>query len=109
MTHQPWKDFERRFAKLLGGERLWRPDFGDSIPDGQCDTHTWDTKCYARFAVITLFLDAERKYRQFTGDRRFILGLFSRDKRGSGDFVLVRAIDYAADQAELKALREGRW
>ena len=104
-AYSPWKDLERRFAKMMGGERLWRPDFADSIPDGQSDTHTWDTKCYARHAVITMFVENERKYRTFTGSRRFVLGLFSRDRRSAGDFVLIRAVDYAADQLELDVLR----
>jgi hypothetical protein len=104
--HQPWKDFERRFAKLMGGVRLWRPDYGDSIPDGESDTHTWDTKCYQRFSVVEMFQVNELKYRKFTGDRRFLLALFSREHRGAGDFVLLRAKDYAADQAELVKLRE---
>lgn len=104
--HQPWKDFERRFAKLMRGVRLWRPDYGDSIPDGESDTHAWDTKCYQRFSVVEMFVVNELKYRKYTGTRRFVLGLFSREHRGAGDFVLLRAKDYASDQEELETYRE---
>lgn len=102
--HQPWKDLERRFAKLMKGKRLWRPDFSESIPDGESDTHTWDVKCYARHAVVSMFVENERKYRGYTGSRRFVLGLFSRDRRGAGDFVVVRASHYAADQDTIAEL-----
>lgn len=91
----PWKALERRHAKRLGGKRLWRPDFGESMPDGENDAETWDAKCYARFSVIGLFVAAEKKYRKFTGDRSFHLVLFDRSRRGAGDFVLVRAARYA--------------
>jgi len=91
----PWKDLERRHAKRMRGERLWRPDFGDSMPDGQSDTDTWDAKCYARHAAVSLFVTAEKKYRTFTRGRRFHLVLFSRDRKAAGDFVLLRAADYA--------------
>ncbi len=91
----PWKDLERRHSKRMNGERLWRPDFSDSIPDGQSATDTWDTKCYARHAAVTLFVAAEAKYRAFTNGRRFHLVLFSRERPKAGDFVLLRAQDYA--------------
>ena len=91
---RPWKALERRAAKLFGGERIWRPDFGESLPDGESLTHVWDAKCYQRFSVVEMFVRAERKYRDFTGDRRFVLFLFSREHPRAGDFVLVRAKDY---------------
>lgn len=94
-TSLPWKALERRIAKLFGGERLWRPDFGEELPDGQTDTDVWDAKCYQRFSVVEMFVRCERKYREFTGGRRFVLVLFSRDHPRAGDFVLVRAKDYA--------------
>lgn len=95
MGYAAWKELERRHAKRMGGERLWRPDFGDSQPDGQSATDVWDTKAYARFSVISLFVECEKKYRAFTGKRRFHLCLFSRDKRTAGDFVLCRAETFA--------------
>lgn len=92
---RPWKDLERRHAKRMGGERLWRPDFGESLPDGESAGDVWDCKCYQRFSVVELFLRAERKYREFTNGRRFHLSLFSREHPRAGDFVLVRANEYA--------------
>ena len=89
MAYEPWKELERRTAKLLGGTRLWRPDFSDSIPDGESETHTWDCKAYASIAVIAWYVKALAKYRAFNGDRNFVLVLFSRKHRGAGDFVLV--------------------
>ena len=65
------------------------------MPDGECPTDTWDSKCYASFSVISLFVECEKKYRAFTNGRRFTLVLFSRDKPRAGDFVLVRAKDWA--------------
>jgi hypothetical protein len=92
----PWKDLERRHAKrFAGGERLWRPDFSESAPDGQASGDVWDAKCYQRFSVVELFVRCERKYREFAAGRRFHLCLFSRDHPRAGDFVLVRAGDYA--------------
>ena len=105
--HQPWKDLERRHAKRMNGVRLWRPGFSDTQPDGENDYDVWDTKCFARFSIVTLFEECERKYRAFTGNRRFTLVLFSRDKPRAGDFVLVRAQEYADDRARLQELE--RW
>jgi len=90
----PWKDFERRHAKRMGGVRLWRPDFSDSQPDGENGTDTWDTKAYARHTAVTMFVVAEKKYREFTNGRRFHLALFARDLPRAGDFVLLRAADF---------------
>jgi len=92
---RPWKDLERRHAKRLSGERIWRQDFAEVAPDGQTETDTWDCKCFQSFSVISLFVDCERKYREFTGKRRFHLCLFSRSRPRSGDFVLLRASDFA--------------
>ena len=93
---KPWKALERRHAKrFFEGARLWRPDFGEVAPDGEAPRDVWDTKCYQRFSVIELFVRCERKYRQFAQGRRFHLCLFSRDHPRAGDFVLVRASDYA--------------
>jgi hypothetical protein len=94
VSYTPWKELERRHAKRMNGERLWRPDFGDSIPDGQSATDAWDCKCYLRHAAVTMFAEAEKKYREYTGKRRFHLVLFSRERRGAGDFVLLRADDF---------------
>lgn len=93
--YKAWKALERRHAKRMKGKRLWRPDYSDSIPDGESTTETWDAKAYARHSVVSMYLEAEAKYRAFTGDRRFHLVLFSRDRPQSGDFVLVRAEVYA--------------
>lgn len=89
-----WKQTERRVAKALGGVRLWRPDFSDSQPDGENDVEVWDTKCYQRHAAISLFLEAERKYKAFANGRRLLLVLFSRANNRQGDFVLIRMDDY---------------
>lgn len=91
------------------GKRLWRPDYSDSIPDGENAAETWDTKAYAAFSVVSMFVECEKKYREFTGSRRFHLCLFSRRHPAAGDFVLVRARDYAADQSELLELRSARF
>src|SRR5688572_13403766 len=103
-SYTAWKAFERRFAKLMKGARLWRPDYGDSAPDGESETHTWDCKAYARIWAVTRFVEAERKYREYTGERRFVLALFAREHRTAGDFVVVKAADYASDQERLAKL-----
>ena len=106
--YSAWKTFERRFAKLMGGERLWRPDYGDSAPDGESESHTWDCKAYQRHAAVTKFVECEAKYREFTGNRRFVLSLFAREHSKAGDFVVVRAKEYAADQELIARLRRER-
>jgi hypothetical protein len=105
-NYKAWKAFERRFAKLMCGVRLWRPDYGDSAPDGESATHTWDCKAYAKIWAVSMFVKCERKYREYTGERRFVLALFAREHRTAGDFVMLRATDYAKDQEELRDLRE---
>lgn len=95
MSYQPWKAFERRFAKLMRGDRLWRPDYGDSAPDGESATHTWDCKVRAAHACIEMFVVCEAKYRAHTGSRRFVLALYSRKHPKAGDFVLIPAKHYA--------------
>jgi hypothetical protein len=102
---KPWKALERRHAKRMGGERLWRPDFGESAPDGESETEVWDTKCYQRFSVVEMFVVCERKYREWAGDRRFHLCLFSREHPRAGDFVLQRADVYAELERDAEAYR----
>lgn len=92
---KPWKALERRHAKRMGGDRIWRQDFGEVAPDGESDAATWDCKCYQRFSVIEMYVRAERKYREHGAGRRFHLCLFSREHPRAGDFVLVPADDYA--------------
>lgn len=94
-SYAPWKALERRHARRMGGERLWRPDYSDSQPDGQTQTDVWDAKAYAKFRVHTIFKECERKYRAFAGSRRFHLVLYSRDHPGVGDLVVLHADDYA--------------
>lgn len=84
--------------------RLWRPDFSDSQPDGASSRDTWDSKCYATFSVIAKYVECEKKYRDFTGTRRFSLVLFSRRHPRAGDFHLMRS----KDVAELLEIEE-RW
>lgn len=96
MSYTPWKELERRHAKRMGGVRLWRPDYSDSQPDGMTDTDTWDAKAFAVFSIHTIFAECEKKYRTFTGDRRFHLVLYSRRHPKVGDLVVLRAEDYAA-------------
>jgi len=95
VSYSPWKQLERRHARRLGGERLWRPDFSDVAPDGQTNADVWDAKCYQRFSVVELFVRCEAKYRRWAAGRRFHLVLFSRDHQRAGDFVLLRAVDFA--------------
>jgi hypothetical protein len=92
---KPWKALERRHAKRMGGERLWRPDFGESAPDGESETDVWDAKCYQRFSVVSMFRECEAKYRKFADGRRFHLVLFSREHPRTGDLVVLKADDYA--------------
>ena len=108
MSYSAWKQLERRHAKRMEGERLWRPDFGDSIPDGESDTDTWDTKAYAKFSVVALYRECEKKYRDFTGSRRFHLVLFDRRFPKLGDLVLLPADEFADLVRDAEAYREGR-
>jgi hypothetical protein len=95
MAHKPWKDLERRAAKFFGGVRLWRPDYGDSAPDGESDTHVWDAKYKQHgHAIVRRFLDCEFKYAAYADGRRFVLYLFNGSHPKQGDFILVRAKDY---------------
>lgn len=96
MSYTPWKELERRHAKRMGGVRLWRPDYSDSQPDGETNVDTWDAKARTVFSIHTTFAVCEKKYREFTGDRRFHLVLFSRRHPKVGDLVVLRADDYAA-------------
>ena len=112
-NYKPWKALERRHAKRMGGERLWRPDFSDSIPDGQSEKDVWDCKALSRQRIVTLFKECRTKYREFTGDRRFHLCLFDPTQPGVGDLIVLTAEDhkhllYCEELAEgvMKALME---
>jgi hypothetical protein len=92
---KPWKDQERRHAKRMpGGVRLWRPDFGESLPDGESPTDTWDSKRLAAMRIVTLFWECRAKYKDFTGRRRFHLVVNSSNSRRP-DLVVVQADEYA--------------
>lgn len=91
MSYSPWKQLERRHAKRMKGDRLWRPDYGDSAPDGENAEHIWDCKAYVRHAVITMFLRCEAKYKAFGQGRHFHLCLFAREHSKAGDFIVIRA------------------
>lgn len=78
----------------MKGVRLWRPDYGDSAPDGESASDVWDCKAYNRHAAVSMFLACEAKYKQFAQGRRFHLCLFAREHRGAGDFVVLRASDF---------------
>lgn len=96
-SYKAWKAFERRHAKRMGGERLWRPDYGDSAPDGESATATWDCKAYQRHAAVTMHDDCRRKYVEFTGDERhFHLALYAVTQKAAGDFVVIEADHYAS-------------
>ena len=73
---------------------MWRPDYGDSAPDGQSETDVWDCKAYQTHAAISHYVNAFNKYKEWAGDRRFHLALFSVTRRGAGDFVLLKADDF---------------
>lgn len=93
--YKPWKEFERRHAKRLGGERLWRPDYGDSIPDGQNQQECWDCKALSRQRIVSLFRECRDKYREYAGERHFHLALFDPTQRSVGDLVVCTAERYA--------------
>lgn len=88
----------------MGGERHWRQDFGEVAPDGSNEAEVWDAKCYERFSVIEMYVRAERKYRAWANGRRFHLSLFSRKHPRAGDFVLLKADEYAEDRRVIAAL-----
>lgn len=79
----------------MHGERLWRPDFGDSQPDGQSLVEVWDCKALSRQRVVTLFKECEQKYRAYTGSRSFHLALFDPTQRAVGDLVVSTGERYA--------------
>ena len=99
-----WKELERRTAKKLRGVRLWRPDFSDSQPDGESEEFIWDAKCYQRHAVISLWVEAWKKYAGFANGRPLLLVLFARERKGAGDFVVLRMSDFL----DLLEKRDGR-
>ena len=105
-SYSAWKDLERRHAKRMGGERLWRPDYGDSAPDGETSRDVWDCKAYASHAAVTLFVTAWDKYKKFADGRRFHLCLFSRGWRSRGDFIVLRAADFYDLLAKEKELED---
>jgi len=108
MAYQGWKELERRHAKRMGGKRLWRPDFGESMPDGENERETWDAKyTIHNFAIVSLFEKCEAKYRAFTGQRNFHLVLFAKKRRCVGDLVVVRADRYA-ELCEKEALLDSQ-
>ena len=92
--YKPWKAFERRFAKLMGGTRLWRPDFSDSDPDGESDEFTWDCKVRASHAVVGTWVACFEKYKDHAQGRTFLVALYSRKHPKAGDFVVLRAADF---------------
>lgn len=95
MASAYWKDLERRHAKrFFDGKRILRgADFSQEAPDGESHSDCWDAKCRQSFAVLTTFRDSEKKYREYTGERRFHVVLHEYAKEG--DFVLIRADAYA--------------
>lgn len=95
MTYSPWKALERRHAKRMGGTRLWRPDYGDSAPDGETEYDVWDAKAYTTFRIHTIFWECWQKYKEFAGERRFHLVLYARNQKQVGDLVVLRADEYA--------------
>jgi hypothetical protein len=96
MAYKGWKELERRHAKRLGGKRLWRPDFGESMPDGETDRETWDCKySIHNVRLLTWFAECEKKYREFTGSRNFHMVFYSKTQSKLGDIVAVRASRFA--------------
>jgi hypothetical protein len=90
----PWKALERRVAKALGGDRVWRQDFGEVAPDVVSSFEVVDCKCYQRHAAVELYVKNEKKYRVYARGRRFVLALFSRDHPRAGTFYLLAEADY---------------
>ena len=95
-----WKALERKHAKRMRGERLWRPDYGDSAPDGENDHDVWDCKYTIHgFNIATVFERCYSKYVEFAAGRRFHLVISdktTRSRSAIGDLVVLRASDYAA-------------
>ena len=87
-----WKDLERRHAKAMGTERIWRQDYGESKPDGETSTRTWDCKCRQGITAVTWFKRARRKYAKFSGDRVFHMVFHIPGEQG--DFVMVEAAEF---------------
>jgi hypothetical protein len=79
----------------MQGERLWRPDFGESAPDGQSVTDVWDCKALSRQAIVSLYVECEKKYRDWANGRRFHLCLFDPTRPKAGDLVVLKADAYA--------------
>ena len=79
---------------MPGGVRLWRPDFGESLPDGESPTDVWDSKRLKAMRIVTLFWECHAKYRGYASGRRFHLVVNSSDSRRP-DLVVVSADEYA--------------
>ena len=69
-------------------------DFSQDLPDGESGTDVWDAKCRQTFSVLSMFREAQKKYAEYTGDRRRF-HLVLHEKSRPGDYVLCRADDYA--------------
>lgn len=94
--YKGWKALERRHAKRVGGIRLWRPDFGESMPDGESERETWDAKYSVnKVALLSIFAVCEKKYRDFTGSRNFHMVFYSKTQSALGDIVACTAARYA--------------
>jgi hypothetical protein len=93
---QSWKVLERYWAAVEGGVRLWRQDYSESIPDGENDRATWDTKCWKPLALPgwNLYWKCEQKYRDYSGDRHFKLVLRPPASH-RGALVLMHEDEYA--------------
>lgn len=95
-AYKGWKELERRHAKRMKGKRLWRPDFGESMPDGENERETWDAKYSVRpVKLLSLFVECETKYREFTGSRNFHMVFYGSLTSKLGDIVACRASRYA--------------
>lgn len=93
--YKGWKELERRHAKRMGGVRLWRPDFGDSAPDGESEQEVWDCKYTIHsFAIATLYAKCEAKYLKYANGRGFHLAIYAKATRSLGDLVVCRAERY---------------
>lgn len=90
----------------MGGERLWRPDYSDSQPDGHSEREVWDCKALSRQRIVSLFRECEQKYRAYTNGRSFHLALFDPTQARVGDLVVCKATRYEELLAK-EALADG--
>lgn len=95
MSYAAWKTLERYWAKVEGGVRLWRQDYSESIPDGENERATWDTKCWAaaRLPGWNLYWKQRDKYRDYSAGRHFKLVLRAPGAR-RGALVLMHEDEY---------------